>query len=443
MSDFVSYKFYEVAEFISEKINLKEIELKQYISTDNMLPNLGGVSVIDKLPTTARCNSFRKNDILFSNIRTYFKKVWLADFNGGCSADVLVMRSKDETVLLTQYLYLIVCSDDFINFTIATSKGAKMPRGDKSAILGYELSIPSIEKQQKAVDIYLTFNQKIQLNNETNKTLENIAQAIFKSWFIDFDPVKAKANALAQGLDATTANRHAMQAISGKTETELKELEQTNPKAFTELKTTAELFPSEIGGNGVPVGWGIKSLDEIANYQNGLALQKYRPEKGDNDFLPVVKIKQLKQGYADGEEKASADIKPECIIDNGDVIFSWSGSLVVDFWCGGKAALNQHLFKVTSNDYPKWYYYLYTCHHLDEFIRIANDKAVTMGHIKREHLSQAKCVVPSKEWFEQSHYIGYLLDKLVSNRLENNKLAQVRDTLLPKLLGGDYDTMSS
>ncbi len=249
----------------------------------------------------------------------------------------------------------------------------------------------------------------------------------------------SKANALAQGLDEDTANRHAMMTISGKTETQLAEMEKNTPQDFAELKATAEAFPSGFDDDGLPLGWESKSLDEIANYKNGLALQKYRPESEDADFLPVVKIKQLKQGYADGEEKATVNINPECIIDNGDVIFSWSGSLVVDFWCGGKSALNQHLFKVTSNNYPKWYYYLYTRYHLDEFIRIANDKAVTMGHIKREHLSQAKCAVPSNELFEKSNYIEYLLNKIIENRIQNKTLEKTRDTLLPKLLSGEVE----
>lgn len=181
---------------------------------------------------------------------------------------------------------------------------------------------------------------------------------------------------------------------------------------------------------------GVKALDEIAHYQNGLALQKFRPE---NEFLPVVKIAELKKGYADGSEKASVNIKPECIIDNGDVIFSWSGSLVVDFWCGGKAALNQHLFKVTSDNHPKWFYYLYTKHHLAEFQRIAQDKAVTMGHIKREHLSKAFCVVPDKLFLSEIKMFENLLSQVINNRLENFNLQEVRDGLLPKLLSGELE----
>jgi len=168
-------------------------------------------------------------------------------------------------------------------------------------------------------------------------------------------------------------------------------------------------------------------------------LQKYRP-KDEKNFLPVLKIAQLKKGYADGEEKADINIKPECIVEDGDVIFSWSGSLMEDIWCGGKAALNQHLFKVTSKDYPKWFYYLWTKHYLAEFQRIAKDKAVTMGHIKRSHLKEAMCAVPDESIFEiAENTIGAMIDKLIQNRLEMNSLQKTRDALLAKLLSGELD----
>lgn len=232
-----------------------------------------------------------------------------------------------------------------------------------------------LELFSKALD------DKIILNQNINHTLEQMAQALFKSWFVDFEPVKAKMAVLEAGGSQEDATLAAMAAISGKDAYALAVFEREHPEQYAELKTTAELFPSamqdsELGE--IPEGWSIKPLDGIATYQNGLALQKFRPEN-ENDFLPVVKIAQLKKGFSDGEEKASPNIKPECIIDNGDVVFSWSGSLMVDIWCGGKAALNQHLFKVSSTKYPKWLYYKYTAHHLIEFQRIAEAKAVTMG----------------------------------------------------------------
>ena len=232
----------------------------------------------------------------------------------------------------------------------------------------------------------------------------------------------------------------AMSAISGKDETALKQLQAEHPEQYADLAQTAALFPSamvesELGE--IPEGWNTLPLDKIAHYQNGLALQKFRP-KNDKGFLPVVKIAQLKKSFADGKEKASPDIKPECIIENGDVIFSWSGSLVVDIWCGGKAALNQHLFKVTSDTFPKWFYHYFTKHHLAEFQRIAADKAVTMGHIKREHLASAKCTIPTDALIAKGNkLIGSLLEKQIEQRLEANTLAETRYTLLPKLLSGE------
>ncbi len=188
---------------------------------------------------------------------------------------------------------------------------------------------------------------------------------------------------------------------------------------------------------GLPDGWKIKPLDKIAHYLNGLALQKFRP-KNDNNFLPVLKISQLRSGFADGKEKADINIKSEYIVENGDVIFSWSGSLIVDIWCGGKVALNQHLFKVTSIDYDKWFYYYWTKEHLKAFQQIAKDKAVTMGHIKRSHFSEALCIIPDKIILKKAKkIISPLLDRIISNRLDNNNLKEERDTLLPKLMSGE------
>ena len=432
------YCLSDIADFISEKVDFSSIELEEYISTDNMLPNFNGITLSSVEPSLNKCTKFKANDTLFSNIRTYFKKVWFADFDGGCSPDVIVMRTKNEELVLPEFLYLLICSEDFINFTVMSSNGAKMPRGDKKAMLKYEFEIPSIEEQKIAINHYFKIKEKIHLNTQINQTLEQIAQALFKSWFIDFDPVRAKVQALSDGLSLEQAELAAMQAISGKTAEELTALSQAQPDRYAELAETAKAFPCEmveVDGVEVPKGWNLKALDEIANYQNGLALQKFRPED-DEPFLPVVKIAQLRQGYADGEEKAKASIKPECIIDNGDVIFSWSGSLLVDIWCGGKAALNQHLFKVTSKRYPKWFYYFYTKYHLAEFQRIAYDKAVTMGHIKREHLSAAKCIVPNDELLANKT-LENILEKIIFNRLENFNLQDTRDLLLPRLLNGE------
>ena len=193
----------------------------------------------------------------------------------------------------------------------------------------------------------------------------------------------------------------------------------------------------------IPTGWEKGSLLDIASYLNGLAMQKFRPDERETG-LPVLKIKELRQGFCDADsELCSPGIKSEYIIKDGDVVFSWSGSLLVDIWCGGTCGLNQHLFKVTSKAYDKWFYYLWTAHHLDRFIAIAADKATTMGHIKREELAKAEVLIPSDIAYQNIRSImNPIFDLIISNRIEAHRLAELRDELLPKLMSGELDVSS-
>lgn len=207
------------------------------------------------------------------------------------------------------------------------------------------------------------------------------------------------------------------------------------------LQQAQAVFAKEfLSFDTTPEGWKESSLLGIADYLNGLAMQKFRPKDGENG-LPVLKIKELRQGSCDASsELCSPSIKKEYIVHDGDVIFSWSGSLLVDFWCGGTCGLNQHLFKVTSTSFDKWFYFAWTDHHLQKFAAIAADMATTMGHIKREELAKAEVLVPPQAEYER---IGGLLapiyDLVVANRIENRKLATLRDELLPRLMSGDLD----
>lgn len=366
---------------------------------------------------------------------------WVPDPVSFCIAQDMVAIRADETKVYPKYLFALLRSEAVQSKILNMHVGTLIPHFKKGDFANLYLDIPdNMDYQRQVGDAYFAFCEKVENNHQVNQTLEQMAQAIFKSWFVDFEPVKAKIAALDAGGTEADALLAAMQVISGKDADQLTQMQAEQPEQYTELRGTAELFPSamqdsELGE--IPEGWACLALDTVAKYQNGLALQKFRPEN-DHEYLPVVKIAQLKKGYADGIEKASPNIKPDCIIDDGDVVFSWSGSLMVDTWCGGKAALNQHLFKVTSKSYPKWLYYYFTKHHLDEFQRIAAAKAVTMGHIKREHLKAALCAVPCKELIKVgTMVIGSLIDKQIEGRLESKNLAQLRDTLLPKLLSGE------
>ena len=202
------------------------------------------------------------------------------------------------------------------------------------------------------------------------------------------------------------------------------------------------IFLKEIAQiENVPDKWKTGCLNDIANYLNGLAMQKYRPEE-EEEGLPVLKIRELRQGVCDNNsEKCSTSIKPEYIVKNGDVIFSWSGSLLVDYWCGGNCGLNQHLLKVTSDKYDSWFFYSWTLFHLERFIAVAADKATTMGHIKREELEKATVLIPDKDDYARiSRVIKPLYDLMIANRLECNRLIELREALLPQFLEETLDT---
>ena len=292
-----------------------------------------------------------------------------------------------------------------IDFFAYADKAA-VPGVNRNHLHEAEVHYPTDVGEQRAIAHILgTLDDKIELNRRMNQTLEEMARAIFQDWFVDFGPVRAK-------------------------------LEGREPYLPPELWA---LFPDRLVDSAlgeIPEGWEMKALDEIADYQNGLALQKFRPQEGE-DRLPAVKIAQLRSGRADGGEWAKVNIRPDCIIDDGDVVFSWSGSLMVKVWCGGRAALNQHLFKVTSREYPKWFYSRRIQSNLSEFQDIAADKATTMGHIKREHLSSTKCVVPDRAMLTTANdTFANLLSQQISFDLRSRTLAAQRDALLPRLLSG-------
>lgn len=265
---------------------------------------------------------------------------------------------------------------------------------------------PPTPESLLVVELLEVIDSRIRCLEEANATLETVAQTLFKSWFVDFDPVRAKAEGHEpDGMDAATA------------------------ALFPDSLEESPLGP-------IPQGWQVRSLDSIANYLNGLALQKFPPES-DDEFLPVIKIAQLRAGNTTNADRASAQLKPEYVVHDGDVLFSWSGSLEVEFWCGGNGALNQHLFKVTSTEVPKWFYYLATRQYLPTFRQIAASKATTMGHIQRQHLTQAKVAVPPPSVLAAaSAIIEPLLDRRISNSLQMRQLTQLRDTLLPRLISG-------
>lgn len=182
--------------------------------------------------------------------------------------------------------------------------------------------------------------------------------------------------------------------------------------------------------------WEETGLDKIAHFLNGLPCQKY-PPKGAS-ALPVIKIKELRVGITEDSDLAASDVPVEYLVEAGDILFSWSGSLDVVIWGHAQGVLNQHLFKVTSQEYPKWFCYFWIKHHLPEFQDIAQDKATTMGHIQRHHLSDAKVLIPDTKIFDELNMQFLpLFEKYIHNLKVIRRLASLRDALLPKLMSGE------
>lgn len=307
--------------------------------------------------------------------------------------DIIIYRQPERPALLSS-IAILRCNKEeiqpeFLYYTLRTpgfkqdvrdnyGSGSAIPRIILKDFKRMPISYPSLEVQKQITAVLSILDQRIQANTKINDNLYAQAKAIFAQRFIGIETI--------------------------------------------------------------PDGWKKGNLLDIANYLNGLAMQKFRP-RDDEVGLPVLKIKELRQGSCDvGSELCSPSIKPEYIVHDGNVIFSWSGSLLVDIWCGGTCGLNQHLFKVTSETYDKWFYYLWTAHHLERFIAIAADKATTMGHIKRGELEKAEVLIPSeKDYKEISSLMNPLFNLIIANRIEARKLAELRDELLPKLMSGEID----
>lgn len=288
------------------------------------------------------------------------------------------------------YIYWLLKTPLYINHIRSCQTGTTVRMITKSNIENFRFKAPDKKGREAIISFLKSLDDKIENNKRINENLEQQAQALFKSWFMDFEPFR--------------------------------------DQPFVE---------SELGM--IPQGWDIVSLSSIADYINGLAMQKFRPLENEKG-LPVLKIKELGNGDFDSNAEFCSPslVDDKFIIDNGDIIFSWSGTLMVKYWCGGKGGLNQHLFNVVPKDYPKWFVYQWTKFHLANFIRIAKDKAVTMGHIKRGELDKAKVVVPDKVPFERINAkMCPIHEQIILNEVESRHLSKLRDTLLPKLMSGE------
>ena len=370
----MKYKLSDISNYVKGKIDVSTLNEDTYISTENMAPNKGGIAKASSLPTATQTQSFAVGDILVSNIRPYFKKIWFAEYDGGCSNDVLVLRAKEG--ISKRFLYYVLANDVFFDYSMATSKGTKMPRGDKTAIMEYEVPKFTYEEQEKIAGILAALDKKIHLNNAINKNLEQQAKVLYKDWFFDYSPFSN---------DGTLPDDWRIGTVS-----DIIQLHDSKrvPLSKAERNKMAKIYPY----------YGATSLmDYVDNYLfDGIYL--LLGEDGtvvDSLGFPILQ-------YVYGQ-----------------------------FW------VNNHAHIITGKEgfSVEELYLFFSLTNIKSIVTGAVQQKVSQQNLKK-----VPTVIPSKEALNAfDELIQPIFTQIRYLRNENVRLAELRNALLPKLMSGELD----
>lgn len=376
----MKYKLSQICDFITEKIDVEKLKnenlIVTYISTENMLPNKNGVVMPTSIPKNGKVTAYKKNDILVSNIRPYFKKIWFAEHNGGCSNDVLVFRAKDN--ISSGFLYYILADDSFFDYATKTAKGTKMPRGDKKAIMEYEILKTDFITQKKYATILWLLDKKIALNNKINANLEQQAQAIFKSWFVDFEPF----------------------------------------------------------GSVMPDDWHIGKLFEISDITMGQSPKgtSYNEKgigmlffQGRTDFgnrFPKIRMYTT---------------EPKRTAEKGDILLSVRAPVGDLNIATQKCCIGRGLASIRSK-FNHSSFLFYTVFNLKSQFDMFNGEGTVFGSINQKALKEMSVIIPKQKIIDEFERIVSPIDNVIKNNFDEIcYLSELRDTLLPKLMNGEID----
>ena len=378
----------------TERISYDFLNEENYISTENMLPNVGGITTSSNLPSSGNAIHYLRGDILISNIRPYFKKIWYADKEGGCSADVLCIRAIEGAD--SQYLYYLLSQQDFFDYVMAGAKGCKMPRGDKQHIMNWEVNVPDITTQQKIANILLSLDDKIEVNRRINEQLEELAGALFKSWFVDFEPFK-----------------------------------------------DGEFVDSELGM--IPKGWKVGTLSDIGEVVGGATPSKSKSEYyTDNGIswitpkdLSINKDKFISKGEIDitelGYSKCSAKMMPR-----GSVLFSSRAPIGYIAIAKNEICTNQGFKSVVPQLAGTAFIYYYLKNNVSNIESMASGS--TFKEVSGALMKSLNVIVPPSNILQDfEEKVCSIFDKQESLEEEIHHLTTLRDTLLPKLMSGEID----
>ena len=370
-------KLSDICDFRKGKVDVSKLTLKTYISTENMLPNKGGITEASSLPTIQLTQEYKKGDVLVSNIRPYFKKIWRAKYDGGCSNDVLVFKGNSN--IDGDFLYYVLANDEFFDYSMATSKGTKMPRGDKTSIMQYEASLIDLQVQKKIASVLKVLDEKIELNNEINNNLEQQAQAVYYKMFSEVNTVPVELSSIIDVRDGT----------------------HDSPKAQA---TGYYLITSK---HLLPFGVDKASANHIS--------------KADFD-----------------------KINERSLVETQDILMSMIGTVglisyipyeTVDF-----AIKNVALFKASHAPELAYYFLCYlkserTLQYIEKCLAGSTQKYISLGELRKMPIYS-----PTNDEIREFNYlVKPMFEEIVSRTYENTLLAEMRDTLLPKLMSGELD----
>ena len=376
----------EVSDYVNERVKVENLTVENYISTENMLPNKGGIDKATKLPAAKTTSLYSKGDILLSNIRTYFKKIWYTEKDGGCSNDVLVVRARGE--IEPKFLYYVLSNDKFFEYSSATSKGTKMPRGDKSAIMQYQIPDMPLEEQRTIVSVLSALDDRIAENKKINHHLSVIVQDIFNSWFVDYVPF----------------------------------------------------------GGTLPSEWKEVDFDEISTVQNGYA---FKSKDYVSDGVRMIRTTNFDNGYVNNNDLIMLpsefynDAKyRNFVLNKFDTVLVMVGASV------GKISLITELNTPSLQNQNMWRFRSIIPEIPESFIHFnvkrINDQVrgwssgSARDFYRKDIFKKAKVYLPTSQVLDDFSKITMpIFEQISNNILENDKLIKARDSLLPKLMSGE------
>lgn len=409
----IMYILKDIVNITSTKLPSEKCQ--NYISTENMLPNKGGITQTAHVPQTGTVSIYQKGDTLISNIRPYFKKIWHATTEGTASNDILIFHPTEKVNDL--YLYYLLSDDRFFAYVMTGAKGTKMPRGDKAQILQYPVFLPSLDEQKRIAGVLGAFDDKIELLQKQNTTLENMAKALFKSWFVDFDVVHAKQQ--GQPKAAVMQQYHLTE-----------ELYNLFPSSFE---------PSALGP--IPTGWQVKTVQDLGHIICGKTPSTKHKEYFGGD-IPFITIPDMHNNiFVDqteryltkaGENSQSSKTLPpysvcvSCIATPGLVSLTTIPSQT-----------NQQINSVIPFSLHSKYYNYYILRTVAKQIATRGSGGSVFGNLNKTAFSKIQILwAPEKLQIFFTYKIEPLFNKIQTNNKQIQTLTEMRDALLPRLISG-------